>query len=84
MLRDFWEIVLISSNIIRNDRAMLLHVDYITFPDDRLYEMSNYNISREGKRMGKNVYNDFNLYKNKDICESSTHLLNFQVRWETD
>lgn len=33
MLRDFWEIALISSNIIRNGRAMLLHVEYITFPD---------------------------------------------------
>lgn len=37
MLRDFWEIALISSNIIRNGRAMLLHVEYITFPDAQTF-----------------------------------------------
>lgn len=65
---------------------MLLHVEYITFPDAQTFikKMTNYGIGREGKRTGKNVYKDFNLSKNKDVCESLTQLHSFQPRWETD
>lgn len=37
MLRDFWEIALISSNIIRNGRATILHLEYITLPDAQTF-----------------------------------------------